>query len=232
MKSRTLSKTRLATLIGISKQLLGHHARGALRKAVTEHGVDIDHPSAVAYLAKYNVTPDQLIARDAGVPATQAGRPARAPTRVLALPASVPSDQPSHRAFNVPLNADELQDMTFRQIAARYGSLEGFETWVDLRKKTAETRRIELQNQETDGRLIERELVRTHIFGAIDASNRRLLSDSPTTLALRVTGAVKSNQSMEDIKQLIRDHIGAQLAIVKTTAARILREQRQEQSHV
>jgi hypothetical protein len=222
---RTFRKARLAALLDISKQLLGHHSKGALRDAVTDDGeVNIDHPAAVAWLHSFEVTPDDLIARDGGAAPKASGRPARAPTTPTnhpPIPASAPT---SPRAFDSPPNAEQLYDLTFREIATRYGSLEGFEAWIDMRKKTAETRRIELQNAETDGRLISRALVRTHVFGAIENANRRLLNDSPQTLALRISGAVKAGASIEEIKLTIRDHISQQLAAVKTTASRVLRD--------
>jgi hypothetical protein len=219
-----MRKSRVAALLGISKQLLHHHARGALREAIAADGdVMIDHPACVAFLATFELTPTQLVERDAGVPALKTGRPARAPTSIEDLAQRAASAPTAAPPLTEPANVEALYALTFRQIADRYGSVDGFEGWVDLRKKTAETRRIELQNHENEGRLIPREGVRVHVFGLIEGTNRRLLQDTPKTLARVIAAAVRSGETIEHVEKLIREHLAGQLRNVKAHAAMALR---------
>lgn len=91
-----------------------------------------------------------------------------------------------------------------------------------LEKRQAEVRRLNLQNLETEGRLISRDLVRTHVFGAIDAGNRRLLGDASKTIARRVYGLARSGAPIEEAERTVRELISSQLRFVQTTAVRVL----------
>lgn len=91
-----------------------------------------------------------------------------------------------------------------------------------LAKRRAEIRRLELANQEIEGRLISRELVQVHVFGLIEASHKRLLGEASATIAHRLYGAARSDIALEDAEQLVRDLISSQLRHAKDAATRLL----------
>jgi hypothetical protein len=68
-----------------------------------------------------------------------------------------------------------------------------------------------LGNEETEGELISRGLVRTHVFGRIEACNRRLLGDLPKTLVARVYALASTDTPPEVAEDVVRDLIGSQL---------------------
>jgi hypothetical protein len=97
-----------------------------------------------------------------------------------------------------------------------------------LEKRAAEVQRLTLQNRETEGRLISRELVKTHVFGAIDAANRRLLGNASKTIAHRVSALARAGAPVEEIERTVRDIIAQNLQFVKVTATRVLRQGERE----
>lgn len=94
-----------------------------------------------------------------------------------------------------------------------------------VRKRSAEIERLETRNAKERGELIERSLVKNHLFGMVDATNRRLLGDTPKAIAKEVMPLAKSGASQEEIERRIRDHISSQLSEMKTAATRILRDE-------
>lgn len=222
---RTLRKARLAKLLGTTKQAFGQRCRrDPLRSAVMPNGaVNIDAPEMVAYLQQLGLTADDLVRLDLGVPVKSAGRPPRAETSVAMVAAAGASAPPALPAFDELPTAEELGPLTLNEIIARFGSRHGVREWVDIKHRLAATRKLELANGEADGRLIGREAVRVHVFGVIDGTNRRLLNDSPRTLARVIVAAVKSGESIEHVEQLIRDHLSSQLRNVKAHALMALR---------
>ena len=72
-------------------------------------------------------------------------------------------------------------------------------------------REKELRNWEVEGKLIPRDGVRTHVFGAVEGANRRLLRDAPKTIARRLYAMAKSGASVEEAEQVVREIVGSQL---------------------
>ncbi len=92
-----------------------------------------------------------------------------------------------------------------------------------VRKRSAEIMRLEIRNAKERGELISRELVRTHVFGSIESTNKRLLYDSPKTIARAVYALARNGAPIEEAERAVRDHLSSQLSAVKTTAVRLLR---------
>jgi hypothetical protein len=152
---------------------------------------------------------DALLPRgrvDLDHPSTQAWLAAEAPSTTTAA----------------ALDLEALSQLRLCEIDERYASVQGLADHVDLRKRLAETLRIELQNAETRGELISRDLVRTHVIGLIDAMTRRLLTDTATTIVLRVTAMVTAGDTREEAAVVATDLISATLASLKSKAVRSL----------
>lgn len=168
--------------------------------------IDLAHPSAQRYLADKGVDPTRL-----------------EPSLSNSGPADDETTQGEAAETRLgPDNIEDLLDLTFRDIAARYGTVPGFTDWLDARRKVADIRRLELRNAESEGRLIQRDFVRTHVFGYLNAVNLRLLRDTPRTLAQRVRALVRSDATTEELEAEIRERISSQLRNAKGLIARRL----------
>ncbi|MHA1839308.1 MAG: hypothetical protein ACTSYO_05030, partial [Candidatus Ranarchaeia archaeon] len=132
------------------------------------------------------------------------------------------SKEDSHYSKGAAL--EEYMDWPLRDLVARFGTDESFKRWVDAAKVLADIRLKDLKADEMMGKMIPRELVKTHIFGAIENSNLRLLSDLPKTLSQRLQAHFKSGGTTEEGEELGRELIGSQLKSLKSMAIRVLKK--------
>lgn len=118
--------------------------------------------------------------------------------------------------------APELEELTAREIAERYGTSRAYVDWLDAYQKQQRGRELWLKNQQTEGSLISRELVQHRVFGAIDSSHKRLLTDAAKTLAARLFALCRAGASAEEAEREARDIISKQLKPVKAAATRTI----------
>lgn len=117
----------------------------------------------------------------------------------------------------------EISEMTIRQVVRRWGTVTEFKDWLDATKALETIREKNLRNAETEGNLISKKLIVTHVMGALEAGNRRLLSDTPKTMARRLYAAARADVPIEEAEQMVREIIGSHLRPVKEGAVRLLR---------
>lgn len=235
MTQRLLSKAEFARRAKVSKPAVSKALRGPLRSALVGDRIDIDQPAAVAYLAATSPRP-----RTAGAttppakPASVAPAVPTAPSE--SVPPAVPTQPTPRRKGSLPapkLDPDQgleqlarmgaYADLSMRELADRWGTFRVFVDLLDALGAIESIRKTYLHNEETEGNLIARDLVRHHVFGAIEAANKRLLGDTPRTIARRIYALVKSGAPTEEAEKVIRELIGSQLRPVKAKAARMLR---------
>lgn len=212
---RLISKAELSRLVGVSPAAVGKQCRGNLSPAMVGDRVDQDHPTVVAWLKSRGVKPTK-----------GRSKPQKSPPRPTEPRRTQPRREAKAEGHELLKLSDVegFEDMTLREITDRFPTRIGVRDWLDARKKVVDIREKELKNWETEGKLIPREAVRAHVFGAIDGANRRLLQDSPKTIARRLYALAKSGASVEEAERVVRETIGSQLRPVKDTAARALRK--------
>jgi hypothetical protein len=181
--------------------------------------IDIDHPDAVAYIRSKQVKKTKTPAKKPSKPSKPR---AKAKTKTVATPEppKLP-DEGSH--FSEDEDLKGVLHLTLAELVKRHGTAAQFETWVKAKKTISETRIKDLAIAKAEGDLILRDLVKTHIFGAMEASNLRLLTDTPKTLSRRLFSMAKAGSTIEEGEELARKLIGDQLKNVAATAKRILR---------
>lgn len=235
MPARLVSRSEFARLAGVSRQAISKACGGPLKAACHGDRVNIDHPAAAAYLAGKG-----------GASAGSGGAPARAPTKASkssssragaptkparsAKKSKAESTAPGPAASvppppRVPAPKDseleQLRDL-LRPLTERFGTATAFKDWLAASKQIEEIQQKRLSNEEARGRLISRELVSAHVFGVLGGMTRKLLRDTPKTLARRVLG-LGQGATVEDAERLIREHISSQIGPVKDKVTRSLR---------
>jgi hypothetical protein len=201
--------------------------------------LDAAHPAVAAWARSHGIKPAALLSRLAGSDdaptgtAPPAARAPRAPTgRRPKSPEGSPPAQPDRPAADAigldgdPLTAANIEryaDMTLRQVSAQFGNLRAFADEADVLKKIEDTRRLYLQNEESEGELISRELVRGHVFSWLDGLARKLLRDSAKTIVRRVYAMAKSGADIEAAEAVARDNMSAQIQPAKAQIGKALR---------
>lgn len=208
-------------MAGVSRSAITKACRGPLAPACVGKRIDLDHPAAQEYLAKRGVKP---------TPPRPAERnePKSGPTS-RPEPTSAP-DREARRGGGPPpvatVSAEEIEQYAHKslnELVEMFGTAVAFKDWLDARKKISEIREKDLRNDETEGRLIGREYVRTHVFGLIDRTNRQLLGDSPKTIARRVYSLARSGVPLEEAEGVVRELISSQLRDLRARALTAVR---------
>lgn len=242
--ARLTTRSDLARRAGVSPTAITKLCKTKLGPGCVGKRIDLDHPVVVAYLEgkgkdagptkTAGPPPERKRKPTAGRPPSEKGEESaqpprrRGPRKGSSRSSSGADDGPAPNAAELAreVTGEEIEaysHLSLDELVERFGTAIAFRDWLDARKKISEIREKDLKNDETEGRLIERELVRTHIFGAIEAGNRRLLGDAPKTIARRLYALAKSGAPIEEAEGVVREIMASQLKPVKATAARVLR---------
>lgn len=230
---RIVTRAEFARLAGVSRVAVTKAAARQLAAACSADRIDADHPAAVAYLEQRRGARPGSSARAPTTSRKAAPRrppapPARGPTAAESPPVRRAARRRSPRKpppEQKRITLDRLDELEadLAPIVEKWGTGRDIRDQLLALKELQVIRGKRLANEETEGRLISRDLVRTHVIGVIDAGNRRLLHDAPKTIAREVYAQAAAKVDVEQAEQTVRDIIGSQLAPVKTSAARLLR---------
>jgi hypothetical protein len=221
-----VTRAQYAASKGVSRAAVTLAAKGPLKPACLEGGrVDAGHPAAIAWHAKGRR--NAVAARATTAPRKKARRAPAAPTARAATDSKPPPAPTTVRPprLNAAGFSDELADFTLSQIVDRWGSVRAYADATEANGKRERAHALRLKNDALEGKSISRDLVRQHVFGSIDAANRRLLGDSAKTIARRVYALAKGGAAMEEAERTVTELISSQLKRVKETAVRVLRAQ-------
>ena len=195
-----ISKAELAIRAGTTAAAVTHQLRSKLAGAIVGDLIDSDHPSVIAWLATRAANLDKQRERNEA-----AGKPGVADYDKL---------------YGDLGGLAEI----IRPIVDKNGTKKSFKDWLEALKRIEDIRKTRLDNDRTEELLIERDLVKKHVFGAIESAFRRLLVDTTKTATARVYAAAKAGRPIEEAEEILRDLIHQQLKPLKGTAARNLRK--------
>lgn len=129
-----------------------------------------------------------------------------------------------------PPGVREGSDQDLRQLTElllpmveRFGTATRFADWLDAIKNIELIREKRLKNGETEGGYISRDLVKTHMVGAVDGANKRLLGDASKTIASKVFNLARSGGGLEEAQRAVREEQSKHLKWVKDKIVRALR---------
>ena len=225
---RAISKAKLAELAGVSRAAVTKAAANGLKAAVSGKQIDVDHPDVIAWLLKKQsskTTKVLTVAKPKAkkAPKKPATKKATPKKKTLPKEPEEPTELPP-----VELPDDELVrdygNMKFKDLVAQFGTGARFKDWTTAVKNLEAIRGLQIKNEEKEGFLISRDLVRLHVFGAIENTYARLLTDTPKTLSKRLASHVKAGRSLEEGEEIIRKVLSTQLKNVKATAQRALED--------
>lgn len=228
--ARPVSRAELARLAKVSKAAVTKQCGKALAPALIGDRVDLDHPLVVAFLREHGVdlpSPDRAPTgtkkRAAAPPTDPTLAPARPQRRIAKPTAPRPNDAPDGAEFGGG-DSEELEEIAdiIRPLVERFGTKRGFRDWLLALKEIEAIREKRLNNEEAEGLLISRDLVRTHVYGRIEGCNRRLLGDVPKTLTRRVYALAKNGTAIEEAEAVVRELLGSQLDPMKIAVDRTL----------
>jgi hypothetical protein len=221
MAKKLLSKADFARVAEVSKQAVGKAMKeGKLQAAVVGDRVDMMHPDAVTYLKR----PRRGSVRRASDLETVKQKLTDSSTDPAPTSDGNGASAGELLVTDTGLDISRYADMTLRDLVDRFGSVRALKDWLEALKKIEDIREKRLNNEEVQRQLISRELVKTHVFGFLEAGNRRLLGDTPKTIARRLYSLARSDAPIEEGEKLVREIIGSQLNPQKERVSKLLRE--------
>lgn len=214
-KPEFVTRADLAGRAGVSRSAITKACKGRLADACAGPRIDLRHPAVLEYLDGKGVPlPDPPKAK------SKKKRTSRKHPDGLDDPRL---DSPDESVQDELERLEPYASMTLREIAERFPTRRAFADRQQQVKRAEEIRRLRLENDETEGNLISREFVKTHVFGALEGLHQRLLRDLPKTAARRLQASVKSGDALEEQERILRDLIGRQLTPARAEATRKLR---------
>jgi hypothetical protein len=233
--ARLVSRADFARLARVTKAAITKAAKSQIAGAFVADRIDLDHPDARAYLAGRGVTgpevdraptkkPDPTKKKQGKPPASGPKTPKVHHLPPAPPPAPSPKPRRVERQIPLPESMDELDELSdlLRPLISQFGTSRTFQDWLGSLKLIEEIQAKNLQNQETEGKLISRELVETHVFGAIDALARALLRDAPKTITRKLFPLAKTGGTVEAGERIVEGLIGQAFQTMKAQALKTL----------
>jgi hypothetical protein len=222
MPQKLISRADLARMRGVSRAAVTQALRSKLAPALHGQLVDASHPVVKAWLGAADGAATAS-PKPAKAPPPTPTKPTRTAKNAAPQPPAVRPELPPEEPAPSDDELDAFAEL-LRPLVTRFGTSRAFALWLAAADKLEVIRERRLKNEEAEGKLISRDLVKTHVLGAVEAGNRRLLNDSPKTIARRIYAAAKAGEPVESAEQVVREIIESHLGPVKTTAVRLLRE--------
>jgi hypothetical protein len=197
---RVVSQSAFAKMAGVSRGAVTQALDGRLKPAAVGRRVDADHPAAIEYLQNQQTTPIEMTPEE--------------------------RDMFEKWAPGTPQTASDIarvKNKSIVEVVKQHGTQFQYFEWLKALKLIEDVTTSKLKNEQTTRGLISRELVEGHVMGLIDASWRKLLTDSAKNIAHRTHSLVKSGAEPEELEAAVREILSSQLKALKTKAIKTLK---------
>lgn len=231
---RRINRAKLAKLLGVTPTRVYVLCQKAFAPALGTDGlVNLDHPVVVEYFYSRGLRPPEQ-----GVPVVAMKTKAIPEAVQTHKPVIARKDNPGNPEHNRPAtrvqkpegeideDVQKYLDYTLREIYEQFGTDKQFKDFLGACKTIEDVRSRRIENAEALGELIPRALVETHVFGAFEQCNTRLLRDQAKTIAAKVTPAARAGATAEEIERVVRDQMSAVLRPVAAQMSRALKNRK------
>lgn len=231
MAKNLLSAARIAEITGISRQAVTKKCNKDFARAKDGKKWNVNHARLGAWLKEKGVTASDLEGRTKSANAridkraTTVVSQSRSKMSTRAVKKSVPEIESPLSCAIVGYSengvSDELPDindlmgMTLREIALHHGTVDEFRPWADAFLKVQNGIEKELKNKKLKGEVIEREFVRSHVFGLLHEMNSRILVDYPRKLVEIVYAHCQAEDSKEEAEMSVRNELSKPIKSAK-----------------
>jgi hypothetical protein len=228
----TILKSEAAVILGVTPGMVTQLCKKDLKAALVGDRLDPAHPDFQAYQQKMWAAVTKPGPKSANSPVPQPDALAAISMsmngggpRTVALPAGL---DPSE--FVNPEYEDimEFMDYSVREILHNFGSVGQFKEWLNAQKIIEDIKMKQIQRAEREGDSIPRELVRKHIYGAIENAYVRLLNDLPKSATGTLWAMFKSGEDELAGEVKLQSLISTYIKNLKVTAQRYLESEKQD----
>lgn len=211
--NRLISRAELARRVTTHRSFVYaecDNETGALRPAMVGTKVDLNHPDAAHFCAKYGyVEPDVM----AIVKSVKKEWRTAAPSNAVLPPDQFGDD---------PDSAEDYLDMPLREIIARYGTQPQFKELMQATKSIVAMRGLEDDQARKRGEYIHR-VHAERLIAHIDGLHKMLLSDAVSNMANKAMVMTRAGDDKPAVENALRNTVSRIIKAAKSQAERMLR---------
>jgi len=159
--------------------------------------INVNHQVVKAYIEKSKI--DKKNAEPMGVKKKKAKKraPAKKATAVRKKTAKKKKADKVSGLYIDPekiLNGEieDLQDLTLKEIAIKYGGVPGFQGYIKALTGIADYQNKSIKAKQKRAELVDRKIVEAIAFGLLDLAFKRIVNEMPGTLSQQIIATVKS----------------------------------------
>ncbi len=172
---------------------------GKLSPAMIGKKIYVDHPLVKEWLAEKAATSDKpLVKPSEEIPIEESSALTSSDESGLTL------EQAKQLLKQQDLKVDNLDSMTLREIVEKFGTIQGFKTYVEALRLIADTKQRELKLKVDDGDVISTDFVVSYLYPLFDLSYTHLVSSIPEQISLNVIDMVNAGADHIEIKEYIK----------------------------
>jgi hypothetical protein len=228
---KVVSRAEFARMCNVTSSAISVACRtgGSLFDAICGRRIDVNHASAIAY--RKNETgvrkPKKNVVKKVK-PKTVLKKPEeKKPSGWTAKNNDKQGIDPA-KAVDLPKNIEAYADMTICEVIDRFGTTPAFVDYLKAMKEIETIRGKKIQNAESEGVLIHRDLIKVALIDPIESAHIKLLTAGVKTIARRLKAMVEAGRTMYDLEELVTDQISSFIKPVKEKTKRTLDDVRRQ----
>lgn len=161
----------------------------------------------------------EKIQREDLIITTPAEKPAHVRGTAARKEAQIKSDTGDLEIF-VPENIAKYAHMPLIEIIEKFGSAPRFKDWLAAFKDISAIEERQLKIEQTKGRLVSRDLVRSQVIAPFEAAHAQMLRDGSKTITARISAMVKAGDDQKAMNLKVEDILSS---FIRPAKARITR---------
>lgn len=122
--------------------------------------------------------------------------------------------------LDVPENIAAYADMTLREIIEKFGTDVRFVDWLKAVKAIEDIQEKRLKNEQTQGNLVNRDLIRVGIIEPLNTAHVKMMTDGAKTISVRVPAMANAGEDKVAIEHYVSDLISS---FIRPVAAKVER---------
>jgi len=196
-KPNLISMAELSRLSGRSRQAISKACKegGLLFPAMVDRKINVNHKSVQEYLQKSRIDSANALknqkTKKPTPPRKKAKKQAKKKT-VSGKKKDKGSENGSENGYHIDIEIEDLEEMTVKEVAMKYGGMPGFKVYIDALKTIAEYKNKAIMAKQKRADLVDRLSMESVSIALIDLAFKRLVTDVPASLSQSVHSTVKA----------------------------------------
>jgi len=218
-------KSEFAKLAGVSGAAVTKASATTLKAALVGRQIDRNHPDAIAYVKKHK-QPDVIAVKKA-VSKKVDGR-SNPKHKAAARKSKRKKEEKDEGVIpgsleSLPEKIQALADQSLRELAYVFGTDIAFLDWLKATREIERVHEARLKNQEKEGTLVHRELVKSGILDPIETLYSQILRDGAKTIAVKVMNLMEAGEPVEICEKAIRKELTSFIRPAKAKMERAIK---------